>query len=142
MIVCRQCGKKKKVQRLPKRHATWECSTCAKARAGHKLTIACWHCHKEIAIRPSKVQPCDYYVCGHCVKLHGTQLLDGLRQPGQILVHIFHAAGEMEGFDIRYPTPEEAASVERARRIRDLGLAQLQRERMLQHGIPLHHHLN
>ena len=142
MIVCRQCGKKKKVQRLPKHHATWECSTCAKARAGHTVAIACLHCHKEIAIRPSKVEQSDYYMCGHCVKLYGTKPLDSLRQPGQILAHKFNAAGEMDGFDIRYPTPEEAASVERARLIRDIGMAQLQRERALKEGVPLHHHLN
>jgi hypothetical protein len=142
MIVCRQCGKKKKVQRLPAHHATWECSTCAKARAGHKVAIACFHCHKEIAIRPSKVCQSQYYLCGRCVKLHGTHPLDGLRQPGQILIRTLNAAGEMEGVDLRYPTREEAASVERAKLIRDIGIAQLQRERALQEGMPLHHHLN
>lgn len=142
MIVCRGCGKKKKVQRLPRHHATWECSTCAKARAGQKVSIACFCCHKEILIRPSKVHQSDYYLCGRCVKTYGTKPLDGLRQPGQILSHTFNAAGEMDGFDLHYPTPEEAASVERARLIRDIGMAQLQRERALKHGVPLHNHLN
>jgi hypothetical protein len=142
MIVCRQCGKKKKVQRLPKHHATWACSTCAKARAGRKVSIVCFHCRKEISIRPSRVEQSDDFLCGHCVKLYGTKPLDGFRQPGQILVHKLHAAGEMHGFDMRYPTPEEAAGVERARLMRDIGMAQLQRERSLQQGVPLHHHLN
>ena len=126
---------------MPRHHATWECSTCQKARAP-KITLTCWHCHKDIAIRPSKVRGYTYYICGHCVKVHGSKLLDHLRQPGQILVHDFYAAGEMHGFDIRYPTEEEAAGVERARHIRDLGLAQLQQERARKAGLPLHHHWN
>ncbi len=68
--------------------------------------------------------------------------LAGLRQPGMILVHKLNAAGEMNGFDIRYPTTEEAANVEPARLIRDIGRGQLQRDRALERGIPLHHHLN
>jgi hypothetical protein len=142
MIVCRQCGKRKKVQRLPRHHATWECSTCDKARAGRKVAIACFHCHKEISIRPSRVEQSDYFLCGHCAKLYGTKPIDGFRKPGHILVHKWNAAGEMNGYDIRYPTPEEAASVERARLIRDIGMAQLQRDRALERGVPLHNHLN
>ena len=89
--------------------------------------LFCFHCRKEVSIRPSRVEQSDYFLCGHCVKLYGTKPLDGFRQPGQILVHKLHAAGEMHGFDMRYPTPEEAAGVERARLMRDIGMAQLQR---------------
>lgn len=142
MIVCRACGKKKKVQRMPKHHATWECSTCAGARAGARVSIACFHCQRTIRLRPSRVEPSDYFLCGPCGRVYGTRPLDGLRQPGQILVHKMNAAGEMTGFDIRFPTEEEAAAVERARHIRDLGLAQLQQERARKAGLPLHHHWN
>ena len=122
MIVCRQCGKKKKVQRMSKHHATWECSTCQTARAA-KVTLACWYCHKTITIRPRSVRQHAYYLCGYCVKVYGSSVLHGERQPGQIMVHDMNAAGELDGFDLRYPTEEEAEAVERARHIRDLGLA-------------------
>ena len=101
MIVCRQCGEKKKVQRMPKHHATWECSTCAKAaRArtkGHYC--ACLYCHKSISIRPqSASSPSAYYLCAvMCVKVYGTQRpLMAAHQPGQILVHDMNAAGELD----------------------------------------------
>lgn len=122
MIVCRTCGKKKKVQRLAQRQDSWACSTCQKARVT-KVTLACWSCKKTIAIRPRSVRQRDYYLCGHCVKVHGSRVLDPLRQPGHILVHDRNAAGELDGFDIRYPTDEEAASVARARQIRDVAIA-------------------
>lgn len=142
MIVCRQCGKKKKVQRMPKHQSDWECSTCAGARAGARVSIVCFHCDKAIRLRPSRVVPSDYFLCGPCVRVYGTHPLAGFRQPGQILIHKMNAAGEMTGFDLRYPTEEEAAAVERARHIRDLGLAQLQQERARHAGLPLHHHWN
>ncbi len=73
--------------------------------------------------------------------MYGTKPLEGLRQPGQSLAHTLKAAGDMDGFDLRYLPPEEAASVERARLLRDIGMAQLQRERALKHGVPIHNHL-
>jgi hypothetical protein len=136
MIVCRHCGKKKKVQRLPKHHATWECSTCKGTRVA-KVVLGCFHCQKTVSLRASQVQHSDYFLCGHCVNLYGTKPIDGFRQPGQLMVHKLHAAGELNGYDIRYPTPDEAASVDRAKLIRDIGIAQLQRERALTQGVPL-----
>lgn len=140
MIVCSDCGKRKKIQN-PSR-PNWRCSTCSKKRQGDKLEIQCFDCRKTIEVGKSKIQKSDYYICGSCYKHHGTNSIDIFREREQILTHKFNAAGEMNGFDISYPTAEQKESVEKAKLIRDCGLAQNQVEQKLKRGEQLNPHLN
>ena len=103
-IACNKCGRRKKIQRLGKR-ASWTCSGCPK---GLRVLVSCFRCKKTEFVRACRVVASDYYLCGPCEK-SGHEDIEG-------------PAGEMNGFDIRYPTPEEARSVERAKAVLNAGL--------------------
>ena len=116
-IACNKCGRRKKIQRLGKR-ASWTCSGCSK---GPRVLVSCFRCKKTVFVPACRVVASDYYLCGPCEK-SGHEDIEGLKNPEQIIIWKVNAAGEMNGFDIRYPTPEEARSVERAKAVLNAGL--------------------
>jgi len=125
MIGCSKCGKKKKVQRLPASRTTWKCSACRKPLTPPaKAEVQCFICANSVFLRESKINKSDYYICGPCCKHGRHRLLDNLRPEGFILVHKMNAAAGYTGFDIREPSDEEWASVQRAKRILELELQQ------------------
>jgi hypothetical protein len=140
MIVCNGCGKRKKIQN-PNR-PNWQCSTCSKKRQGGKVEIQCFDCRKTIEVGKSKINVSDYYICGTCYKHHATASIDIFREPAQILIRKFNAAGEMHGFDIRFPTDEQKESLERAKTLRDCGIAQMRVSKKIEQGEKLNPHLN
>jgi len=140
MITCSDCGKRKKIQN-PNRQS-WRCSTCSKKRQGGKIEIQCFDCRKTIEVGKSKVEKSDYYICGNCFKHHRTASINIFRETGQIITIKLHAAGEMDGFDISFPTDEQKRAVERAKTIRDCGIAQRTVEQKLRQGEQLNPHLN
>ncbi len=81
-------------------------------------------------------------ICGNCFKHHRTASIDIFRETGQIITVKLHAAGEMDGFDISFPTDEQKRAVERAKTIRDCGIAQRTVEQKLKQGEQLNPHLN
>lgn len=141
MIVCMDCGKRKKVQN-PKR-PKWRCKACInKKHPGRKIEIHCFDCQKTIEIRKSKVRKSDYYICGHCFKHNHTKSIDIFQETGQIIIIKFNAAGEMNGFDIRFPTDEQKADFERAQNLVDCGIALEIVKQKLENGEKLNPHLN
>ena len=140
MIVCMDCGKRKKVQN-PKR-PKWRCKACIRKRSGGYIEIQCFDCQKTIEIRKSKVRKSDYYICGRCFKHNHTKSIDIFRETGQILSIKFNAAGEMNGFDIRFPNEEEKESLERAKNLVDCGIALEIVKQKLERGEKLNPHLN
>ncbi len=140
MIVYSDCGKRKKIQN-PNRQ-NWRCSTCGKKRQGEKIEIQCFDCRKTIEVGKSKVEKSNYYICGNCFKHDKTASIDIFRETGQIITIKLHAAGEMDGFDISFPTDEQKESVEHAKLLRDCGLAQMQVGQKQTRGEQLNPHLN
>lgn len=140
MITCSDCGKRKEIQN-PNRQ-NWRCSTCSKKRQGGKIEIQCFDCRKTIEVGKSKVEKSDYYICGNCFKHYRTASIDIFRETGQIITIKLHAAGEMDGFDISFPTDEQKRAVERAKTLRDCGIAQIIVEQNLRQGEQLNPHLN
>lgn len=110
---------------MPKRFSHWKCSGCQKKRQGGSIEIDCFDCRKTIQVNNRKVDKSDYYICGTCFKNNHTNSIDILREPEQVLICKLNAAGEMWGFDIREPNAEQIAAIERAKYLRDCGLAQM-----------------
>ena len=130
MIQCRECGKRKKVQRLPGNRTAWRCSACRKPKTpAVKTEVRCYICAGSVFLRASKIEQSDYYVCGPCCKSGKDRLLRNLMPPGHIIVHKYNAAAGFKGFDIREPRDEEWLSVQRAKQILELGLQQNREER-------------
>jgi hypothetical protein len=132
MINCVDCGKRKKIQ-TPNFVKTWRCTTCRKktqsVNRSEKIEIQCFDCCKTIKIRKASLQVSNYYICGNCFKNNGTNSIDILREPEQIIIWKMNAAGEMNGFDIRYPTDEEKAQTEKAELILSEGLRQIEADK-------------
>ncbi len=91
--------------------------------------IVCVGCGRAQHLRKRKIVPCDGYTCGfggHCAKNPQFQLP---AIPEGCVRHIVpNAAGAFSGYNTRFATPEEQASVARARDILKRGKVELQRK--------------
>lgn len=81
------------------------------------------NCGRYVELRKAKVSPADYYICG--TRESGKQCEESLppRQDGQMSRYEFQAASYFHGITYFWPSPEELASLERARGMRDIALA-------------------
>jgi hypothetical protein len=91
------------------------------------IEIVCVGCGRAQHLRKRKIVPCDGYTCGFggdCAKnphFHLPAIPEGCVR------HIVpNAAGAFSGYNTRFATPEEQASVARARDILKRGKAELQ----------------
>lgn len=92
------------------------------------VRAVCSFCGKENsqACRPSKIRKCDYLMCRDCRK-SGVKVE---RAAGEIEIRTMDAApGDWTGIDVRKPTEEEQRSINRAKMIRDIGIAQLKADK-------------
>lgn len=68
-------------------------------------------------MRERKVEKCQYYVCGTCVKNGREKELAVLQSEGQILSITFNAAGPFYGYNIKYPNKLEQEALQRAKNL-------------------------
>jgi hypothetical protein len=100
----------------------------SKNKKGEPLTeVVCVACGRAPHLRKRKIVPCDGYTCG----FGG----DGVKNPqfhlaaipeGCVRHIVANAAGAFSGYNTRFATPEEQASVARARDILKRGKVELQ----------------
>ena len=93
--------------------------------AENRVRAICSFCGAEnpSICRPHKLIDCDYYVCHPCQKSHNYEVA---RDDDEIMEMVWNAApGGWMGYNVRKATPDERASMERAKAIRDAGIAQM-----------------
>ena len=100
----------------------------SKNKKGEPLTeIVCVGCGRAQHLGKRKIVPCDGYTCGfggHGVK--NPQFHLPAIPEGCVRHIVANAAGAFSGYNTRFATPEEQASVARARDILRRGKVELQ----------------
>lgn len=86
------------------------------SRRAPKTTVACAACGASVTMRTARLRTTDYYLCGPCGRVPAYK---HPAVPEGIRIVELNAAGSFTGFTLGPATPDAAASLARARRLRD-----------------------
>jgi hypothetical protein len=94
-----------------------------------RTTIACPGCGRTQTVRRSRLTRCDIYTCGLGRCSHNPEYKLPERPNDLYMVeHVLNAAGGFSGVKFRLMTPEDYASIQRARVIMEAGRKKLAEE--------------
>jgi hypothetical protein len=94
-----------------------------------RVTVSCPGCGRTQTVRRSKLIRCDYYTCGlGCCKQNPDFRLPARPNDLYVIEHVLCAAGGFSGVKFRLMSPEDYASVKRARAIMEAARRKLSEE--------------